>query len=191
MSSSRLCLRTATVVRRPLRSFVRTSSSNQAHYGGAAVETRRRGACADRPDRLIERPRSSCAGDIGPIRLAGMARIRHNAYVLDSLSCRRRRWRAGSLRASIGDDIRRRAWRRSRLKPAMSRLPKRRVLGWISRPPLSMRYMRTRRRSLVGLPTERLLARVPVSRVSTRGVTEAVSHRSAAALRPLPAERSE
>ena len=45
------------------------------------------------PDRpaVIEWRKSFCESDIGPIRLAGGARIRHNAYVMDLVTGWRRR----------------------------------------------------------------------------------------------------
>ena len=45
------------------------------------------------PDRpaVIEWRKSFCKSNIGPIRLAGGARIRHNAYVMDLVTGWRRR----------------------------------------------------------------------------------------------------
>jgi hypothetical protein len=74
---------------------VRTSSSNQVHYGRTASVAAAIGARAGRPrpDRpaVIEWRKSLCESDIGPIRLAGGARIRHSAYVADLVTSWRRR----------------------------------------------------------------------------------------------------
>src|SRR5271165_878182 len=75
--------------------------------------------------------------------------------------------------------------------PAMARLPKRRVLGWISRPTFSMPSIRTLRWSSVEAAPERMRDRVYVSFVSTGGATVTFSHRLTAASRSLPAGRSE
>lgn len=74
--------------------FVRTSSSDQAHYGWTASVAIAIGARGQTPpDRpaVIEWRKSFCESDIGPIRLAGGARIRHNAYVVDLETGWRRR----------------------------------------------------------------------------------------------------
>jgi hypothetical protein len=69
---------------------VRTSSSNQVHYGRTASVAAAIGARAGRPA-VIEWRKSLCESDIGPIRLAGGARIRHNAYVADLVTSWRSR----------------------------------------------------------------------------------------------------